>query len=126
MYSFLSLDVKGSGRRGCLTVLDHPALPFDLKRVFWIQGVEDGQVRGEHFHLHGHELLVPLRGSLTIDLDNGKTKATIVLNSKDNKVLWLQPRTYIRMHNFSPDALLLVGCSHAFDDDPVSHELDEL
>jgi len=103
------------GSRGTLNVLNWGVLPFPIKRVFWIEGVGSGEVRGQHAHVKGHEILVCLRGSLKVRLHKLKE----IELSKGSSALWVKPQTYIEMTTFSPDVLLLVLCSDAFCDDPV-------
>lgn len=114
------------GSRGTLEVLDRDVLPFPIKRVFWIEGVGSNEIRGQHAHVKGHEILVCLRGSLKVRLCKSNSllcasslESKEIKLSKESSALWVKPQTFIEMTMFSPDALLLVLCSDAFCDDPV-------
>ena len=39
-------------------------IPFDVKRIFYIQGVESLQKRGKHAHIKTNQVLVCLKGSI--------------------------------------------------------------
>jgi len=120
-YEWIELSARGGPPRGFLEVLDRHQLPFSIERVFWISQVSKEAVRGEHGHTVGHEILIPLQGALDLELwsvDHGHTK--LHLNSP-KRALWLKPGSYIEMRHFDPSTILLVLCSHAFKDDPVSY-----
>jgi len=120
-YTLLDTSSFLQGRRGALTVLDSPPLPFPIKRVFWIYGVESPkEERGQHTHLYGDEILIAVQGRVHVKLtSNGISEEICLSKSTTSKALWIHKGSYIEMSNFTPDCILLVLCSHAFKDDPV-------
>ena len=99
--------------RGTLTVVEK-RLPFEIKRIFYIYGVDDS-VRGKHRHHKTVQAAICLAGSCSISNDNGKNeKEKFHLNSPD-KCLILYPEDFHWMHNFTKDAILLVLASETFD-----------
>jgi dTDP-4-dehydrorhamnose 3,5-epimerase-like enzyme len=98
--------------RGSLSVLEKN-IPFDIRRVFYIYNVDDS-VRGGHRHHKTIQAVICIAGSCIISNDNGVEKNSFILNSP-NKCLFLQPEDYHTMHNFTPDAILLVLASEHFD-----------
>jgi hypothetical protein len=124
-YQWIDLPSWGAPPRGVLEVMDRHDLPFSIERVFWISEAGKEAVRGEHGHLYGHEILIPLKGALDLELwskDHGCAK--VHLNSS-RRALWLKPGAFIEMRNFDPCTLLLVLCSHPFKDDPVSYTKED-
>ncbi|OKS85108.1 sugar 3,4-ketoisomerase [Mucilaginibacter polytrichastri] len=112
-----------SDTRGNLTVLDE-AIPFDIKRLFYIYGV-DSSARGGHRHHKTVQAAICIQGKCTIDNDNGINIETFELDSPD-KCLILETQDWHVMKNFSPDAILLVLASTSFDAtdyifDPYQH-----
>ena len=121
-FEWIEIPAFGRSPRGVLEVLDSHGLPFPIHRVFWISQTERKAVRGQHGHFVGHEILIPLRGSLDVQMwTQGNPCVTVTLHSS-SRGLWLKPGTFIEMKNFDPDTILLVLCSHAYKDDPVFHQ----
>ena len=108
-----------SDKRGHLTVLEEE-IPFDIKRVFYIYGVDDS-VRGGHRHKKTIQAAVCLHGSCVVSNDNGRKKVDFVLDSP-TKLLILEPRDWHTMHSFTPDSILLVLASEFFDQDDYIFE----
>lgn len=104
--------------RGALTIVEKE-LPFKIERVFYIYDVKSR--RGGHGHLFNRMLLVALKGSLVVQVNNGKTKDRIKLNKPDVG-LYLEPGDWHVLDDFSEDAILLVLCSHSYDPDDYFYE----
>ncbi|MFD2145600.1 sugar 3,4-ketoisomerase [Mucilaginibacter antarcticus] len=97
--------------RGNLTVIEK-AIPFDIKRIFYIYGVDDS-VRGGHRHHTTLQAAVCIQGKCTIYNNNGHSTAIFELDSP-SKCLVLNPADWHKMYNFSPDAILMVLASTPF------------
>jgi len=106
------IDLKTySDSRGNLTVIEK-MLPFDIKRVFYIYGV-DNSVRGGHRHHKTIQAAICIQGSCIIENDNGKEKNAFILNEPD-KCLIIQPEDWHQMHSFTKDGILLVLASENY------------
>jgi len=101
-----------SDARGKLTVVER-VLPFEIKRVFYIYEV-DCSVRGKHRHFRTVQAAVCLQGSCTITNHDGEIRQRFVLDSPD-KCLILEPTDWHYMHDFTPNAILMVLASTEFD-----------
>jgi dTDP-4-dehydrorhamnose 3,5-epimerase-like enzyme len=114
MAYFINLNTH-SDKRGNLTVLDHidELLPFIIRRIFYIYGVDDS-VRGGHRHHKTIQAATCIRGSCVIHNNDGKTKQEFHLDSP-KKCLILKPEDWHTMHSFSKDCILLVLASEYFD-----------
>lgn len=99
--------------RGNLTVIEK-VIPFDIKRVFYIYGVDDSK-RGGHRHHKTTQAAICIKGSCTIFNDNGKMQENFELN-QPNKCLILDPDDWHTMFDFSKDAILMVFASEYFDE----------
>jgi dTDP-4-dehydrorhamnose 3,5-epimerase-like enzyme len=107
------LDLKTfTDKRGNLTVVEK-VIPFDIKRIFYIYGVDDS-IRGGHRHHVTRQAAICLRGACHIHNDNGEQKSSFVLDAP-NKCLILEPKDWHTMDNFTPDAILMVLASEYFD-----------
>jgi len=101
-----------SDDRGNLTVLDE-AIPFQIKRLFYIYGV-DNSARGGHRHHETVQAAICIQGRCTIINDDGDNIEHIELD-KPSKCLILETKDWHVMTNFSADAILLVLASTNFD-----------
>ncbi len=99
--------------RGHLTVIEK-ALPFDIKRVYFVYGVGDNS-RGGHRHHSCVEALVCVNGSCDVYIHDGEKERVLNLDSP-SKCLVLQPRDWRKMFNFTKDAVLLVLSSEYYNE----------
>jgi dTDP-4-dehydrorhamnose 3,5-epimerase-like enzyme len=99
--------------RGNLTVIEK-VIPFEIKRLFYIYGVDDS-IRGGHRHHQTIQAAISLRGSCVIENNDGEKKEEFVLDSPD-KCLILEPKDWHQMHSFSKDAILMVLASEYFNE----------
>jgi dTDP-4-dehydrorhamnose 3,5-epimerase-like enzyme len=98
--------------RGNLTVIEK-TIPFDIKRIFYIYGV-DQSVRGGHRHKTTIQAAICLKGSCRIYNNDGQDENYFILD-QPSKCLILQTRDWHTMDQFSPDAILMVLASEYFD-----------
>jgi dTDP-4-dehydrorhamnose 3,5-epimerase-like enzyme len=99
-------------KRGNLTVIEK-SIPFDIKRIFYIYGV-DSSKRGGHRHHKTIQAAICIKGSCTIYCNDGENEVTFELNAP-HKCAILEPRDWHTMYNFSEDAILMVVASEYFD-----------
>lgn len=101
--------------RGLLTVGEAARhVPFDVRRFFVISAVPDENMRGEHAHRKLHQFLVCLTGRVTAEVDDGRSRAAVVLDTP-RVGLYMPPMTWGAQHHYSSDAVLLVLASHEYD-----------
>jgi dTDP-4-dehydrorhamnose 3,5-epimerase-like enzyme len=100
--------------RGNLTVIEK-VIPFEIKRIFYIYGVDDS-IRGGHRHHKTIQAAVCLKGSCIIENDNGFKKEVFELNDP-SKCLILEPADWHQMHSFSKDGILMVLASEYYRSD---------
>ncbi|MDR2408126.1 MAG: FdtA/QdtA family cupin domain-containing protein [Bacteroidales bacterium] len=107
------IDLKTyTDKRGNLTVIEK-VIPFDIKRLFYIYGV-DKSVRGGHRHHKTIQAAICIQGSCTISNHTGSERQEFVLDAP-YKCLILEPTDWHTMHHFSEDAILMVLASEYFD-----------
>ncbi len=114
------IDLKTfTDERGNLTVIEK-TVPFDIKRIFYIYGV-DSSSRGGHRHKTTFQAAICLKGSCTIYNNNG-TKEDVFVLDKPSKCLIIDPEDWHTMYNFTPDAILMVLTSNYFDANDYIYE----
>lgn len=108
------IDLKTfTDTRGNLTVVER-VLPFDIKRVFYIYGVDDSK-RGGHRHHKTIQAAICIKGECKIYNNNNIEEQIFELN-QPSKCLILDPEDWHTMYDFSKDAILMVFASEYFDE----------
>lgn len=111
--------------RGNLTVAEGAgAVPFDIKRAYWVYDVPGGESRGGHAHKRLRQLVVALSGSFTVTLDNGSERKTVLLNHPWQGLL-IETDTWRTLDDFSSGAVCLVLASDHFEEDDYIYDYDE-
>ena len=106
------IDLKTfTDKRGNLTVIEK-SIPFDIKRIFYIYGVDDSK-RGGHRHHYTIQAAICIQGSCKIYNNNGKQEDEFILDSP-SKCLILMPEDWHTMYEFTKDAILMVLASEHF------------
>lgn len=100
--------------RGNLTVIEK-VLPFDIKRVFYIYGVDNSK-RGYHRHKKTIQAAIAIQGKCSITSQIGEgCKPEIYQLDSPSICLILEPEDFHWMDNFSNDCILMVFASEYFD-----------
>jgi dTDP-4-dehydrorhamnose 3,5-epimerase-like enzyme len=114
------IDLKTfSDKRGNLTVIEK-VIPFAIKRIFYIYGVDDS-LRGGHRHHKTVQAAICLKGSCVVSNNDGTKKEDFHLN-KPSICLLIEPNDWHTMHDFTEDAILMVLASEYFDPDDYIYE----
>lgn len=101
-------------KRGQLIALEEKReIPFDVKRIYYIFETEKGVRRGYHSHKVLQQILICVKGSCKILLDNGIEKEEVVLDKPDEG-LYIASNIWREMFDFSEDAVLLVLASEVY------------
>lgn len=103
---------KFTDERGNLVVIEK-AFNFDIKRIFYIYGVNTS-ARGGHRHHKTRQAAICIRGQCLIDCEDGQSRQTFTL-SRPDQCLILEPEDWHVMRGFSADAILMVLASEHFD-----------
>lgn len=101
--------------RGSLVALEEgDGLPFPLERVFFMKVDEAGTVRGGHAN-SCDEYIVPLAGSVVVEVDNGERSARVRL-SDHRRGLWIRAGILIHLREFEAGTTLLVCASARYEE----------
>lgn len=101
--------------RGSLSVAEFEnEFPFIPKRYFLVYDVPTAETRGEHAHLKCAQLLIAVKGSVCVIVDDGTQRDEIVLD-RPQYGIYLPPMTWGIQYNYSSDAVLLVFASDIYD-----------
>ncbi len=110
------LDFPDLGdERGNLVVVEGgSAIPFEIKRIFYIYGSDSEVVRGCHANLRSEFVMINVSGNSKVKVDNGHEKKVIELN-RPRMGLYLKNNVWKEMYDFSPDSVLLVLSNEHYD-----------
>ena len=110
--------------RGFLTVGEVPEhIPFSVRRYFLVFDVVSSEIRGEHAHVACHQLLVCLKGSVSV-VAPARTQEQFELRRPDI-ALHVPPMIWSVQYLYSPDAILLVLASEPYDPADYIRDYDE-
>lgn len=102
--------------RGSLTVAEGNALPFEVKRVFWIYDIATDKTRGGHAHTSCEEVVIAVRGSFDMVVDDGHEQRTFHMDSP-TKGIYIRRNVWCELKNFSEGTICLVLASEPYDMD---------
>lgn len=111
---------------GTLTVVENgtPAMPFDIKRIFYLHNLADGAVRGGHAHIASHEIIIPVSGGFTLTLDDAKRRQSFKMDSP-TEGMYIAPGIWRTLSDFAPDTVVLVLTSECFTEDDYIRDYNE-
>ena len=111
--------------RGTLIALEQMInVPFEIKRVYYMYNTVPGVRRGFHAHKQLKQILVCVKGSCKILLDDGTDKVEVCLD-EPNKGLIIESHLWREMFDFSDDAVLMVLASELYDEADYIRNYDE-
>src|SRR6478672_5100097 len=111
--------------RGSLIVAESMRqIPFDLKRIFCIYGVPAGAERGGHALKTCEQLLVAVSGSLDVVVSDGTSSKRYHLD-RPGTALYIPPRIWREMDNFSGSCVCLALASTLYDASDYYREYDD-
>lgn len=82
-------------------------IPFSIKRIFSIYDVAPGGRRGGHAHRKQHQFLHMATGTVSINVYDGRTKDSIILN-KPSLALYVPPMHWLDLGDFTAGAVCTV------------------
>jgi len=102
--------------RGCLSFIEfEKAAGFLVKRCYWIYNIPKGATRGGHAHKNLSQLLVALRGSLDIEIDNGKEKRILTLDDP-RRGLVIKGVIWRDIRNFKDEPIMVAFVSDNYEE----------
>lgn len=119
----LTFPIIGDNRGSLIALETFQNIPFDIKRVYYIFDTLSGVSRGFHAHRDLKQILICVKGSCRILLDDGKHKKSIILDNPQTG-LFIEDLVWREMHDFSEDCVLLVLASEYYDESDYIRNYD--
>lgn len=111
--------------RGKLVVIEGgQAIPFDIKRVFYIYGSDSTVIRGQHANRESEFVLINVSGQSKVRITDGLEEKIIEL-SKPMMGIYIPPMIWKDMFDFSEDSVLLVLASTHYNAEEYIRDYDE-
>ena len=111
--------------RGKLVVIEGgQAIPFEIKRVFYIYGSDTTVVRGKHANRESEFVLINVAGTSKVRITAGNEEFVVELN-KPMMGVYIPKMVWKDMYNFSSDSVLLVLASTHYDGKEYIRNYDE-
>lgn len=101
--------------RGKLVVIEgNQAIPFEIKRVFYIYDSDDTVVRGQHANRESEFVLVNVAGKSKVRITDGEEEFVVELD-KPMMGVYIPKMIWKDMYDFSADSVLLCLASTHYD-----------
>lgn len=112
-------------RNGSLTAMQNDgALPFTIRRVYYLYDIPGDASRGGHAHRENRSLMVALSGSFEVKLCDGARTRTFFLN-RPYRGLYVPAGLWREIDNFSSGSVCLVLTSDIYDENDYVRSIDE-
>ncbi|NLQ18972.1 WxcM-like domain-containing protein [Marinomonas sp. M1K-6] len=115
LIQLISFPPLGDDRGSLVALESQQSIPFDIKRVYYIFGTQQGVARGFHAHKQLKQVAVCVTGRCRMVLDDGKHREEVWLDSATKGIL-IEDMVWREMHDFSEDCVLLVLASKHYDE----------
>ena len=99
-------------------------IPFDIKRVFYVYGVNNQDDRGKHSHYKTKQVLICLSGEVEVICDDGRDKKTYRL-TKPHQAVYIPEMIWDEQRYISEDSVLLVLSNTYYDSKDYIEDYDE-
>ncbi len=102
--------------RGTITVGEvDKEIRFNPKRIFFVRPQSDEQVRGGHAHRISWQMLIVVKGTCVVTLDDGENRQDTIL--KSSKIaLTIPPGLWSSQVYKTKDTLIMVASDMVFDE----------
>ena len=122
------VDFQSLGdRRGSLVAVEigkDKAVPFEIKRVYYIYHTAEDVSRGFHAHRNLKQVAICVSGKCRMVLDDGISREDVWLDCP-TKGLLIEDLVWREMHDFSEDCVLLVLASEHYDESDYIRDYDD-
>lgn len=111
--------------RGKLVVIEGgQAIPFEIKRVFYIYDSDRTVVRGQHANRDSEFVLINVAGESKVRITDGEEEIIVELNRPMTGV-YIPKMIWKDMYDFSGDSILLVLASTHYDGTEYIRDYEE-
>lgn len=120
----LHFDNLGDDRGKLVVIEGAEAIPFDIKRVFYIYDSDSTVVRGQHANRESEFVLINVAGHSKVRITDGIEEFVVSLD-KPMMGVYIPKMIWKDMYEFSSDSVLLVLASTHYDGREYIRDYDE-
>lgn len=124
MYKLLNFNEHRDDRGALIAFETAHEIPFGIQRIYMIYDTKHNVSRGFHAHKTLQQVLVCIRGSCYVKVDNGIDTEMVVLDSP-LKGLYIRDNIWREMHNFTTDCILVVFADQYFHEQDYIRDYDK-
>ena len=110
--------------RGLLKVLELSNLPFQPKRLYWLQDIPKFAVRGGHGHKNLQQAIWSLKGECKLKIFDGTNWSEYILVDGEN-LICIPPGCWRELSDFSIDCIVMVAASESYDESDYIHDFSD-
>ena len=99
-------------------------IPFEIKRVYYIHGVDEGTERGSHAHRVLNQFLFCPYGQIELILDDGQIKESVMLDNP-SVGLYVSINIWRTIRWREKNSILCVAASDYYDEEEYIRDYDE-
>lgn len=112
--------------RGYLVVAEvFKDIPFKINRVFYMFGSDENVIRGKHANKESEFVLINVSGHSKIKVTDQSGSEKIFILDKPHMGIYIPPRIWKYMYDFSKDSVLLVLASTYYNSEEYIRDYDE-
>ncbi len=101
------------------------AVPFEVKRVYYLWNVPNGVKRGAHAHTIEKEFFICIRGRCSIKVSTDGSEPHKIIMNAAHRGIFVDNLVWHEFVEFSPDAILLCFSSTSYLPDNYIHSFEE-
>lgn len=121
----ITLQATGRSPTGMLYVAEaEHNIPFGIRRAYFMSGMEQGAVRGNHAHRILTQAIFVAHGSFALLLDDGVNKQEILMTDPGQGII-LGPHLWVSMKDFSPDCVIIILADDYYDERDYIRDYEE-
>ena len=115
---------KVENATGNYTLIEGNAIPFEVKRVYYLYDIPVGAERGGHSHINQSAFLIAVSGSFDVILKDGFSEKIFTLDNPEIG-LFVGTGVWRELNNFTSNAVCLVYSSDMFDENDYIRDYDD-
>lgn len=108
--------------RGDLMAFDTIDIPFYVKRIFIVNNVPIGEIRGRHCHKENLQFLICVNGEINIRLEKNNIQFVTL---RKGETLFLDKMVWSQQCYLEECSELMVLCSHEYDKNDYITDFEE-
>jgi len=123
LISLLKFRSLGDERGELVALEGERNIPFPIRRVYYMTGMNADEPRGFHAHKKLQQVAVCVAGRCRMVLDDGRAREEVWLDQPDVGLV-IGDLVWREMHDFSSDCVLLVLASELYDEADYIRDYD--